>query len=91
MKKIVKTKDYKFLAVINPAEEGGFYAYCPLLPGCVTQGETYAETVANIEDAIKAYIEVMIEVGDLIPQEAVIDESFVVDIPVRLPVQAHFA
>lgn len=91
MKKVVKTRDYKFLAVITPAEEGGFYAYCPLLPGCVTQGETYAETVANIEDAIKAYIEVMVEVGELIPQEAVIDESFVVDTPIRLPVQAHFA
>ena len=49
MKKIVKTRDYKFVAVIKPAEEGGFYAYCPLLPGCAAQGENYAETVANIE------------------------------------------
>ena len=91
MKKIVKTRDYKFLAVINPAEEGGFYAYCPLLPGCVTQGETYAETIANIEEAIELYLEVATEVGDLIPQDAVIDESFIVGIPVTLPVQAQFA
>ncbi|MBM4402578.1 MAG: type II toxin-antitoxin system HicB family antitoxin, partial [Candidatus Cloacimonetes bacterium] len=44
-------RNIRFLAVIKPAEEGGFYAYCPLLPGCASQGETYAETVANIQDA----------------------------------------
>jgi predicted RNase H-like HicB family nuclease len=86
MKKIIKTKDYKFMAVIKPAEEGGFYAYCPLLPGCTTQGETYAETVANIEDAIQGYIEVMLEVGDLIPQDAIVDEGYILDVPVNLPV-----
>jgi len=91
MRKVVKTKNYKFLAVINPAEEGGFYAYCPLLPGCVTQGETYAETIANVEEAIEAYVEVMIGVGDPVPQDAIINESFVVGVPVSLPVQVQFA
>lgn len=91
MKKVVKTKNYKFLAVINPAEEGGFYAYCPLLPGCVTQGETYAETIANIEEAIELYLEVATEVGDPIPQEAVIDESFVIGVPVTLPAELVLA
>lgn len=41
MKKIVRTRDYKFVAIIKPADEGGYYAHCPLLPGCATQGETY--------------------------------------------------
>lgn len=91
MKKVVKTKNYKFLAVINPAEEGGFYAYCPLLPGCVTQGETYAETIANIEEAIEAYLEVMVEFGDPIPQDAIIDESFIVGVPVKLPAELVLA
>ena len=79
------------MAVIKPAEEGGFYAYCPLLSGCVTQGETYAETVANIEDAIKAYVEVMIEVGDPVPREALIEKSYVLDVPVTLPVGLRVA
>ncbi len=91
MRKVVKTRDYKFMAVIKPAEEGGFYAYCPLLPGCVTQGETYAETVANVEDAIKAYVEVMIEVGDPVPREALIEKSYVLDVPVNLPVGLRVA
>lgn len=91
MGEVVKTRDYKFMAVIKPAEEGGFYAYCPLLHGCVTQGETYAETVANIEDAIKGYVEVMIEVGDPVPSEALIEKSYVLDIPVTLPVGLRVA
>jgi len=91
MRKIVKTRDYKFMAVIKPAEEGGFYAYCPLLPGCVTQGETYAETVANIEEAIQAYVEVMLEIGETVPQDAIVDESYVLDIPINLPVELRLA
>ena len=46
---------------------GGYYAYCPLLPGCATQGETYAEAVANIEDAIKGMVEAMVAHGDPLP------------------------
>ena len=91
MRKLVKTRDYKFMAVIKPAEEGGFYAYCPLLPGCVTQGETYAETVANIEEVIQASVEVMLEVGESVPQDAIVDESYVLDIPVNLPVELRLA
>ena len=91
MKKVVRTKDYKFLAIINPAEEGGFYAYCPLLPGCVTQGDTHAETIANIEEAIELYLEVANDVGDSIPQDAIIDKSFVVDVPVKLPAELVLA
>jgi len=79
------------MAVIKPAEEGGFYAYCPLLPGCVTQGETYAETVANIEEVIQASVEVMLEVGESVPQDAIVDESYVLDIPVNLPVELRLA
>jgi predicted RNase H-like HicB family nuclease len=84
MKKIVTTKEYKFTAVIKPAEEGGFYAYCPLLPGCATQGETYTEAVANIEDAIKGYVESMIAHGDPLPREALTTNYFL-EIPITLP------
>lgn len=77
-------RNIRFLAVIKPAEEGGFYAYCPLLPGCTSEGETYAETVANIEDAIKAYIEVALEHGDSLPDE-IFASDYTVDVPVRFP------
>lgn len=90
MKKVVKTRDYKFVAIIKPAEEGGFYGYCPLLPGCATQGETYSETVANIEDAIKGVVEAMVEQGDSLPLEAT-EENYILDIPIKLPQAIQFA
>ncbi len=37
--------------------EYGFDAYCPTLPGCVSQGNTFDEAMANIKDAIKEYLE----------------------------------
>ena len=89
MKKMVKTRNYKFVAIIKPAEEGGYYAYSPLLSGCAAQGETYAEVVVNIEDAIKGMVEVMIENGDPLPVEA-IGENYILDIPVQLPQRARF-
>lgn len=50
-------KDYNYKVVIEPQEEGGFTAYVPALPGCVTEGETYEETVANIKEALELYLE----------------------------------
>jgi len=51
-------KTYFYKAIIEPAEEGGFSAYVPKLPGCISEGDTYDETLANIREAIEVYIEV---------------------------------
>ena len=58
-------------AVIHKAEEGGYWAECPSLPGCVSQGDTLEETIANIREAIELWIEVSLEDGDPIPPEDV--------------------
>ncbi len=47
----------KYLVYIQPAEEGGFVASCPALPGCVTQGETVAEATEMAREAIEGYLE----------------------------------
>jgi predicted RNase H-like HicB family nuclease len=44
-------------AIIHKAEEGGFWAEVPALPGCITQGETMEEIRANLRDAIKLWLE----------------------------------
>ena len=44
-------------AVIHPAEEGGFWAEVPALPGCVTQGETEDEVRTNLLEAITVWLE----------------------------------
>ena len=47
---------YKASIVIEK-DEHGYYAYCPELQGCYTQGETYEEALENIKDAIKLHLE----------------------------------
>jgi predicted RNase H-like HicB family nuclease len=53
--------------VIYPGENGYWAAECPSLPGCVTQGKTKEEAVANIREAIEAYIEALEEDGLAVP------------------------
>ncbi len=46
----------KFRVVIEPDEDGVFVAECPTLPGCISQGATRDEAIANIKDAIAGYL-----------------------------------
>lgn len=43
---------------IHPAQEGGFWAEIPALPGCVSEGETLEETLGNIREAAEGWMEV---------------------------------
>jgi len=45
-------------AIIHEAEEGGFWAEVPALPGCVTQGETVEEVTQNLREAIEGWLSV---------------------------------
>ena len=45
-------------AIIHPAEEGGFWAEVPALPGCLTQAETLDELKANLREAIELWLSV---------------------------------
>ena len=44
-------------------------AYCPVLKGCVSQGETKEQTLENMREAIEAYIEALLEDGLPVPTE----------------------
>jgi predicted RNase H-like HicB family nuclease len=48
----------KLKAVIHKADEGGFWAEVPSLPGCSTQGETLEELTENLRDAITLWLDV---------------------------------
>ena len=48
----------KIKAIIHEAEEGGFWAEVPAIPGCATQGETMQELVANLHEAIEGCLSV---------------------------------
>jgi len=51
-------------------DNGEYIAVVPALPGCVTQGATRPEVMANIREAIELYIEDCIAAGDPVPTEA---------------------
>lgn len=51
----------EFTAIIEPAEEGGFWAICPEVPGANGQGETIEEVKEDLEAAIKLMLDVMRE------------------------------
>jgi predicted RNase H-like HicB family nuclease len=58
---------YRFSIVIEK-DKDGYFAFCPELQGCYTQGATYEETIENIKDAIRLHVEDRLEDGDDIPQ-----------------------
>lgn len=49
-------KTYRFSVVIEK-DKDGYYAFCPELQGCYTQGYTYEEAMDNIKDAIRLHLE----------------------------------
>ena len=61
---------HAYTVVFQPSPEGGFVASVPMLPGCLSQGETLEEVKRNIQDAITGYLTVLKEDGEEIPQES---------------------
>ena len=48
----------KLKVVVHNAEEGGYWAEVPAIPGCATQGETFEELLSNIYEAVEACLAV---------------------------------
>ncbi len=51
----------KIKVVVHEADEGGFWAEVPAIPGCATQGETMEELLANLHEAIEGCLAVDVE------------------------------
>jgi predicted RNase H-like HicB family nuclease len=47
----------KIKVVLEPSDEGGYTAYVPSLPGCISEGEDVKEALANICEAVGLYLE----------------------------------
>lgn len=60
-------KSYRFSVVVEKDSEG-YFASCPELQGCYTQGETYEKVLENIKDAIRLHVEDRLEAGEEISQ-----------------------
>ena len=51
----------KLKVIVHEAEEGGFWAEVPAIPGCATEGETFEELLANLYDAVEGGLSVDID------------------------------
>jgi predicted RNase H-like HicB family nuclease len=61
------------LSVVIEKDSNGYFAYCPELQGCYTQGDTYEEVLENVKDAIKLQIQDRIANGEDIPRAEIIN------------------
>ncbi len=68
----------KLRVVLEPSDEGGFTALVPSLPGCISEGDTRDEALANIQEAIQLYLEPVEDDTTLSPIDAEV-------INIRLP------
>ncbi|MFY9824412.1 MAG: type II toxin-antitoxin system HicB family antitoxin [Thermoanaerobaculia bacterium] len=57
----------KYRVFLEQDEDGIYVAEVPALPGCISQGATRAEALANIKEAIEGYIESLEEHGEPVP------------------------
>jgi predicted RNase H-like HicB family nuclease len=60
-------RKYLFSVVVE-RDEDEYFAFCPELQGCYSQGETYEEALQNIKDAMHLHVEDRLENGEEIPQ-----------------------
>ncbi len=58
----------QFDVIFEPQDEGGYTAYVPDLPGCVSEGETIEEATAMIQEAMALYLESREERGWALPK-----------------------
>jgi predicted RNase H-like HicB family nuclease len=47
----------KIRVILEASEEGGYTVHVPSLPGCISEGETEEEALANVREAIELYLE----------------------------------
>jgi len=63
----------KLKVVIHEAEEGGFWAEVPSIPGCMTQGDSYKELIENLYDAIEGCLSVDIDPGQVTSKDTILE------------------
>lgn len=63
----------KIKVLLHPAEEGGYWAEVPALPGCVSEGDSFDEALANIREAAEGWLEVSAERAAADPQAQVVE------------------
>jgi len=71
MTQTISKLESKRQVLLYPGEDGYFVVEVPSLLGCISQGKTREEALANIEEAISLYIEVLQDRGEIVPSDEI--------------------
>lgn len=63
------TKEYSYTVFFEPAQEGGYIVTVPALPGLVTEGDTLEKAKEMARDAIRSYLESLMNDGEPLPRK----------------------
>ena len=63
----------KLKVIIHEAEEGGYWAEVPAIPGCATQGDTFEELLENLYEAIEVCLSVDIDAVEITDKSKVME------------------
>jgi predicted RNase H-like HicB family nuclease len=63
----------KLKVIVHEAEEGGFWAEVPAIPGCATQGDTFDELLKNLYDAVEGCLSVDVKDIQISPTDKILD------------------
>lgn len=71
----------KYTIILDPdLEEGGYTVTVPVLPGCVTQGETVEQCIGRAHEAIVGYIKSLEAAGEPVPVEKERPQAITIDV-----------
>lgn len=60
----------RYTVILDPdPEEGGYTVTVPALPGCITEGNSYDDAIANAREAIAGYVEDAVHHGEPVPSD----------------------
>lgn len=63
----------KLKVIVHDAEEGGFWAEVPAIPGCATQGDTFEELLKNLYEAVEGCLAVQVETPAVTGKDRIIE------------------
>lgn len=77
----------RYTILLTPdLEDGGYVVTAPMLEGCVTEGDTIEEAIANAREAIQGYVESMIDRDNAAPEEVMAPQLLTIDVDILAPV-----
>lgn len=77
----------RYTILLTPdSDDGGYVVTVPILDGCVTEGDTIEEAIANAREAIQGYVESMVANGEGVPDEPLAPQLLTIEVDVSTPV-----